>query len=256
MFKNSFKKLVFLLIIALPLFAVGATPEALFKKGNECYAKADYKGAIANYEQIIKSGFPSAVIYYNLGNSFYKTNDFPLAILYFEKAHKLAPGDDDISYNLQISNLKIKDKLEVSPEFFLLNWWRSFLLTLSTQILSILSIVFFGGGFLLLIAYIYTRSSQIKRVTFYASIATIVIGIAFFFMASAQASYLNGKDGAIVTTDVVSIKSEPSPNAKSLFIIHEGTKVQIQEAPINGWFKVAVSNGTIGWIKSEDLKVI
>jgi tetratricopeptide (TPR) repeat protein len=256
MFKNSIKNLWCLLIIALPFYAVGSTPEALFKKGNECYAKSDYKCAISSYEQIIKAGHQSAVIYYNLGNAFYKTNDFPLAILYFEKAHKLAPGDDDISYNLQIANLKIKDKLELIPEFFLLNWWRSFLLILSAQSLSILSVVFFGGGFLLLITYLYTRSSQVKRVSFYGSIATILIGLALFFIAGAQESYLDRKEGAIVITDVVSIKSEPSSNAKSLFVIHEGTKVLVEDAPLNGWIKVSVSNGTIGWIKSEDLQVI
>jgi tetratricopeptide (TPR) repeat protein len=240
----------------LPSYAYSTSPALRFQKGNEQYAKGNFKGAIRNYQQLIKDGHPSATIYYNLGNAFYKTNEIPSAILYYEKAKKLAPGDDDVNYNLQMANLRTKDKLEAEPTFFLLSWWRSFLLVFSTQTLSIGSILFFSGGFLLGILYMYTQSSQIKRLSFYSAIAGVLVGILLYFMSRSQEQYVKSKEAAIVFSDVISLKSEPSTNSKSLMVLHEGTKVQLTENVNDGWVKVALSNGNTGWMKVSDLKVI
>src|SRR3978361_2157821 len=86
-----------LLLLALPLFSLGDTNSSLFEKGNTAYAKAQYDQAIKSYLQIVNSGNQSAAVYYNLGNAYYKTGDISSALLYFEKAHKLSPGDEDIN---------------------------------------------------------------------------------------------------------------------------------------------------------------
>src|ERR1700759_1006763 len=99
-------------IFLLPVFAIANAPqEALFSKGNDLYAKGYYKKAIATYQQLIDSGYQSAAVYFNMGNASYKLNNIAPAVLYFEKAHKLAPGDDDINYNLKYVNLKTRDKI-------------------------------------------------------------------------------------------------------------------------------------------------
>src|SRR5690606_3967693 len=87
--------------------------------------------AIEVYKDLINSGFEGTSLYYNLGNSYYRTGKIGLAILYYEKALKLSPGDEDIRHNLALANLKTIDKVESLPKFFLFEWWDS-LLTLFT----------------------------------------------------------------------------------------------------------------------------
>ena len=243
-------------ISLLSTVASAANPELLFSAGNKLYAKADYKGAISNYQQLIQEGHESATVYFNLGNAYYKANEIPSALLYLEKAYKLAPTDDDISYNLQMANLKTADKLDPTEVFFITRWWRSFLLLLTVQTLSVLSVLFFSAGFGILIVYVYTQSSTTKRFSFYAGLGVIVIGVLLFFMAGAQERYLNTPQEAIVFSDVVSIKSEPSPNAKSLFVLHEGVKVVLKSSENDGWIKVTIPNGSVGFVKFSDLKLI
>src|SRR5882757_4527610 len=109
-----------LLLIISPLLAFsddGAT--ALFKKGNDQYAKAQYKEAITSYQKLVDGGYQSTAVYFNLGNAYYKTDDIAAALLYYEKAHKLSPGDEDIRVNIQLANSKITDKQDDVPEFFI-----------------------------------------------------------------------------------------------------------------------------------------
>ncbi|WP_449437698.1 tetratricopeptide repeat protein [Pedobacter steynii] len=102
-----------------PLFLCAKeNPEALFAKGNGQYAKAQYKEAAQSYEEVLKDGYKSADVYFNLGNAYYKMGEMAPAILYYEKAYKLTPGDQEISLNLQLANLKIADKIDPVPEFF------------------------------------------------------------------------------------------------------------------------------------------
>src|SRR5947209_3472912 len=118
------KKYLFLIIAFLNISLLfGQTNKELFYKANDFYQKRDYENAAKNYESITKQGYESAEVYYNLGNCYYKTNNIPLAILNYERAIKLAPGDEDIDMNLKIANLKIIDKIEPLPPLFFKNWW-------------------------------------------------------------------------------------------------------------------------------------
>src|SRR5471030_132700 len=133
-----------LLLIIIMLFWLAPTiaysdsqSDALFKKGNDYYAKGMYKEAFATYQSLTNDGYQSAGLYFNMGNASYKLADFPLAILYYEKAHKLAPGDEDINFNIRFANLKTIDKIDELPEFFLANWWKAFILSFSVGALSV-----------------------------------------------------------------------------------------------------------------------
>lgn len=155
------------LMLLLPLFSLGDDKEnALFEKGNQLYAKAQYQQAAQIYQQILNNGYSSAAIYFNTGNAYYKLDDMASAILYYEKARKLAPNDKDINVNIQLANLKISDKIEPQPDFFVARWWHNFILVLSADTLSLISDLFFLVGFLLLIAYLFSRSLILKKTCF------------------------------------------------------------------------------------------
>lgn len=246
-----------LVLFVLPFCASAKeiNAEALFKQGNEAYAKNQYKEAAAAYQQLLDAGYQSEAIYFNLGNANYKLAEIPEAILNYEKALKLNPGDADIQLNLQLANLKITDRMEAVPEFFLTKWWKAFIYFFSLSTLSVITIVCFIAGFVLLIAYLFLIAIWPKKLAFYAGVTVLSLGLVFLMMSAVQAHYLNVSQQGIVFAGAADVKSGPGAKQKTLFVIHEGTKVTIQERDAD-WIKVALANGNSGWIKLLDISEI
>jgi tetratricopeptide (TPR) repeat protein len=249
-------KLCFILWLVLPILSFGKdNTEALFAKGNALYARGQYTGALDAYRQILNEGYQSVAVYFNMGNSSYKNGDIASALLYYEKAHKLAPGDEDINFNINFANLKTTDKIDEAPEFFLTNWWKTFILGFSVNTLAVLSVLAVLCGSAVLIVYFFANSVSIKKLSFYTSIILFFIGIITIFITNQQISYFNGHRKAIIFSNSVTVKSGPVDQSANLFVIHDGTKVTILEND-NGWLRIGLANGNKGWIKQSDAKEI
>jgi tetratricopeptide (TPR) repeat protein len=248
--------LYLLLFLALPIFSYGSdATTALFTKGNQQYAKGQYQQAVQSYLQILNDGYQSAIIYFNLGNAYYKLDDIPSAILYFEKAHKLNPGDEDINFNIKLANSKTTDKIIPLPEFFVTSWWHSFILCFSAGTLAALSVLFLLAGFGILVLYLFTNSTSIKKLSFYSGIISICIGAVVIFIANRQVDYFNHHHQAIVFSSSVTAKSSPDATGKAMFVVHEGTKVSVMETNAN-WIEIELPNGSAGWIAATDVREI
>ena len=254
---NNIMRALFLLIYMMsPLLTHADSPaDDLFIKGNNYYAKGAYKEALHTYKKIIITGNQSGAIYFNMGNASYKLGDIPSAVLYYEKAHRILPGDDDINFNLAFANSKTGDKIEEVPEFFISTWWKSVYLSYSASTFAAISIVLVLLGSAFLILYFFAYSSIIKRYAFYTAIVFFFLGLFTVFITSRQVNYFEDHKEAIVFSSPVTVKSAPADQSRSLFIIHEGTKVNILDSN-NGWMKIKLGNGNVGWMKSSDLKEI
>jgi tetratricopeptide (TPR) repeat protein len=254
---NRLKRFLFIITaLVLPLLSFGNdNMQPLFQKGNAYYAKSQYKEALAAYQQILDARYQSAAVYFNMGNAAYKSDDIASALLYYEKAHKLAPGDEDINVNIRLANLKTTDKIDEAPEFFLFKWWRGFILSFSGDTLAILSILLMLGGSVTLIIYFFTNSVAIKKSAFYISIILFFVSIITIFIASSQVNYFNGHKQAIIFSSSVNVKSSPAAQSGILFVLHDGTKINVLDNT-NGWMKIKLANGNVGWIKSSDAKEI
>lgn len=255
--KMRYNRFICLLIcIAVPLISFGKVDaQSLFKKGNQLYAQGHYQQAADTYMQVISSGYVTAAVYFNMGNACYKNDEISSAILYYEKAHRLSPGDEDINFNIRLANLKTTDKIDEAPEFFLAKWWRGFILCLPLGTLAVLSIIFIMLGSGILIWYLFTRSVTVKKVSFYAAISLYIIGAVFIFMSNRQAAYFDNHRQAIIFKGTVTVKSAPAGASKPLFVIHEGTKVDMLQHN-SGQIRIRLTNGSEGWIGEGDVKEI
>ncbi len=251
------RKLFYIIgLFLLPLFGFSNdTAGTLFSQGNHLYAKGQFKEALAAYKQVVAQGYESTALYYNMGNASYKLDEIPAAILFYEKAHKISPGDEDINANLQLANSKTADKINEVPEFFLTRWWHGIVLAFSANTLSVLSITFFLLASGLLILYFYAESFGIKKSAFIASIALFVVGLFTIFVGNTQVNYFSEHKQAIVFSSTVTVKSGPMEKSNSLFVIHEGSKVSVEDTN-NNWLKIKLANGAEGWIKYDDVKEI
>jgi tetratricopeptide (TPR) repeat protein len=254
---NRLKKTIYILIaLVLPLLSFGSdNTQALFEKGNAYYAKSQYKEAMSAYQQILDAGYQSAAVYFNMGNAGYKNGDIPTALLYYEKAHKLSPGNDDINFNIRLANSKITDKIDEVPEFFLSKWWKGFIFSFSANALAIISVVLVLVASVMLILYFFANSVSVKKSSFYASITIFFLGVITIFIAGSQVSYFDSHKQAIIFSGSVNVKSGPGEQLGTLFILHDGTKVNILDNS-NGWMKIKLANGNEGWIKLSAAKEI
>jgi tetratricopeptide (TPR) repeat protein len=254
---NMLKRCIYiLLLIASPLLAFSNDgTNALFKKGNDQYQKGKYKDAQVAYQKLVDDGNLSIALYYNLGNAYYKTGDIAPALLYYEKAHKLSPGDQDINANIRLANTKTADKIEAPQEFFITKWWHGFILALPADTWAIGGVLLILAGFGLLILYRLTNSVGIKKTAFFSAIAALIIGVCATFIAGRQAHYFDSHHDGIIFSSTVTVKSAPATTSKNVFVLHEGTKVEILDNT-GTWIRIRLVNGSEGWVTVGDAKEI
>jgi tetratricopeptide (TPR) repeat protein len=226
-----------------------------FDEANKFYMAQQYDSAVIAYEQIIKGGSTSAEIFYNLGNSYYKTGAFTKAILNYERAKKIKPADEDILFNLAIANQKTIDKIESAPKVFYERWWEQYVASSNPDVRAILGIVFIWVAFIMGLAYIFTKKLAMKKFSFFFSFLLLIVGLFFIVVASRQNANAENHKEAIIVPDNCYVKSSPDEKSTNLFMLHTGTKVELNDE-LQGWRKIKIPNGNVGWVKVENIELI
>ncbi|WP_042008624.1 tetratricopeptide repeat protein [Capnocytophaga canis] len=256
--KNTMK-LRYILNISFFILGLGTSlaqdNEKLFSKATESYNTNDFKGAIESYMSILDSGYESSELYYNLGNAHYKLNQVGKSIYYYEKALKLNPDNEDARNNLVFANQMTVDVITPLPK----TWYTQLsnritsLFSLSTwAIFPILSVFAFVICFLI---YFFTPSTILKRIFFTLTLVCIVTAVGTYFIANFHyKNYVNEKY-AILFEKTIRVFAEPNAYSSEVFILHEGTKVEIIET-LNEWIKIRLADGKIGWVKENVLRVL
>ncbi len=224
-------------------------------KANKAYMAGFYENAIVIYEKILETNLASPELYYNLGNAYFKTNNLPLAILNYERALKYNPGDEDIQFNLSVANSKIVDKIEVLPELFYIRWWKDLKLWFSPDAWAKNLIVLFSFLFILSAFFLLSRSAATRKVVFSTGLVFLIAFIISGIIAWQTYTESKKQNSAIIFTPTLPVKSSPDESSIDLFVIHEGLKVKILDK-LGDWNEIRISNGSKGWVKSENLKAI
>lgn len=226
-----------------------------FDKANSLFTESKYEESITSYNEIINTGVESAKLYYNLGNAYYKSGNLPRAILNYERALLLAPHDKDIRYNLEMSNMQITDKLETVGDFFLTAWFKGFKNKTKSDTWAIISILSFAISILGLGLFLFSRKRAIKQVSFSTALLMFIVAFIAFNFSASQKDKLINRNSAIIFEPSVSVKSSPSAGGTDLFILHEGTKVNILEE-LGEWKRIVISDGNEGWMPASAMEVI
>jgi tetratricopeptide (TPR) repeat protein len=248
-------KRYFITILAIFFAASVFAQGDLIQKANEHYTKEEFTKAIDGYNQILMAGIESPELYYNLGNAYYKTNQFTLAILNFERAKLLAPDDEDIEFNLLVANQKVVDSIQELPGIFVVRWWNSLINSQTTDSWAVLSIIGFILFLTLLGLYFFAKTGEVKRISFWAGCFLIVFTISSWSFAARQKSRLVNHSFAIVMQPTVTVKSSPSEKGTNLFVIHEGLKVRITDK-LGDWVEIRLADGNKGWLLTESIERI
>ena len=197
----------------------------------------------------------SAKLYYNMGNAYFKTDDMGHAILYYNKALRLSPGDQDIRYNLDVANSYTKDRIQVVPELFLTRWIRSVRQTISGNAWAVLSLVFFAVMLVAVMAYMLVNSLLFRKIGFFATIVSLLLFVITTSFAVTERRHATSPTEAIVMRASVSVKAAPEKNSTDMFVLHEGTKVRVGNS-VEGWIEVTIADGNKGWLEERTIEMI
>lgn len=250
--KKSAKGLLLLLIIAffsLPSYSITKeNADTEYKKGN-------YQQAIKDYCELLKVG-SSAEIYYNLGNAYYRTDNITYAILNYERALMLSPGDNDIQFNLQLAQSKTIDKITPEPQMFLVQWAGSVVGFMKIDSWAKVAIVCLVLAFLMLFIYLFSKGLFLRKLGFYSCVFLFLFVVIANACAFRQRIWFEERKGAIIVAPSVQLKNVPDNKGDNAAVIHEGTKVEIIDGTMKNWKQVRLGDNREGWLLASQIEII
>jgi len=252
--KIYMKKIIFFLFVQCYVISVYAQ-ETLIKEAESAYAQENYTEAIEKYESVLKSYGESSYIYYNLGNAYYKNGEIASSILNYERALLLDPGDSDIRFNLQMAKQRTVDRIEPIEEFFLMKWFHNVQNMGAADSWAKVGVVSFLILIIGLLLFFFSRWIRLKKIGFYLGTFFLLIVIISNIFAYNQKNELINRTSAIVFSPTVTVKSSPDASGTDLFLLHEGTKVNIKST-LGEWNEIELEDGNIGWMPQKDIIII
>jgi SH3-like domain-containing protein len=219
------------------------------------YQEGRFEEALNLYTGVMESGYTSADLYYNVGNCHFKLNAIPNAILWYERALRLEPSDEDILFNLNLARSRIVDKIEEVPKLFFVKWWDQLRDIYGQDGWAVAGLISFGTFILLLLVFLLSSLPWLKRTAFIMGIIVLVISAHTFAFAWQKHRIAVTQPYAIIMTPAVTVKSSPDQSSIDLFVIHEGTRVQVTDQ-LGEWLEVRIPSGERGWLNENSLERI
>lgn len=252
------KTLMLTLLLMIPIASSAAEnyPDSLWNAANEAYAQERWEDAVNDYTAIAEASMESAPLWCNLGSAWYKNGNLGKAILCYERALKLDPSYEDARYNLELLNAMKLDRLESVPELILATWMKNLGRTLDSDSWAVCFLVFLVLTLAMVLLFILGSSATSRRAGFFTGVVCLLLAVASLSFSLWQKNEYMKADKAIIMKPVSSVKSSPSgDSAKDLFVLHEGTKVQVLDN-VGGWSNIELSDGRQGWLPSSDIEII
>lgn len=247
--------IVFFFVTSFSLQAYSQTNNEKFSQGVKQYTAGNYQEALDTWMDIYNSGYRSADLNYNIGNAYFKLNNIPAAVLFYERAYLLDPADENINYNLEIARSMTVDRFQAIPELFFLRWYDFISLFFHANTWAVTSLISFILCLLFLSLYIYTSKYKHKITGFWLAVVFLIVSVSSIIFSLHNKSLVYDSHKAIISSPQVSGKSSPDTSGTDLFVLHEGTKVSVEDE-VGEWYEIKLSDGNKGWVPVNSLIVI
>lgn len=246
------KTFLFCMLMAIVSLSASATTK---ENADAEYKRGNYQQAIKDYTELLKQGV-NADLYYNLGNAYYRTDNVTQAILAYERALMLSPGDDDIRFNLQFATSKTIDKITPESKMFFVTWYQSLVNFTSVDNWAVMAIASIVLVLLLVLMFLFGPNVMLRKIGFYGGCLFFVLFVFCNFFAYQQKYNLQNRTAAIVIAPSVTVKKTPANGSSDVFVIHEGTKVDITDKGLKDWRGIRLADGREGWLQTRQIEEI
>ena len=223
----------------------------LFSKGCSAYTGGDYKKAESLFSAITLRGIDDPMVNYNLGNAYFRMDSLGQAVRHYRKAALVAPGDEDINYNLAFAVKKRIDKIEIEEDLS----FRATLLraagNYNPNTVLRFFLPFYAAFWIVLLVYLRFRRDYLRN------IFIILLFVNASLLGGALLSYFDkvNRKEAVILSEVADVKSEPDDRSPVIFTLHEGTELDVVNER-QGWLGITLGKKIFGWIKEKDAGLI
>lgn len=250
------KRYIFVLSLAfVTLLTQAASPAETKTLADSAYVRADYETAIKLYGKLAEQN-PTCDVCYNLGCAYYRIDDIAHSVLWFERALKLNPSNKDVLFNLELARTKTIDKIIPQHEFILFTYFRSMTNWFSLRTWTIIGLLSFVLMLVLLLIFYASDSIFMRKLAFSSAVLLLLVAILSNVCAMKQKDFKQAQTSGIITVPAVTVKSTPADNGNDLFVLHEGSKVEILDSSLKEWCEVTIADGKIGWIPKKSFDLI
>lgn len=245
------KNIFYILLLTTQIFFA----QSGFEKGNDLYQKGKYDLAAKAYESVLAENKESAELYFNLGNCYYKLQQTAPAIYNYEKALVLDPSNTAVLNNIKFAQKQTIDEIKVVPKVGFGKLIRDFTGIYSFDTWAWIAVGFSALFLLFFLGYYLSQTVVLKRIFFLGMFIIIVLILISISAAFFEKSHFDNEKPAIVFAESAEVRSEPQKASGTIFVLHEGTKVYVEET-LENWKKIQLTDGTEGWIDGKSIKEV
>ncbi len=230
-------------------------PKAVFALAGKAYEADNYDAAVQLYESIVRRGIRSGVVYYNLGNAYFRAGNLGRAILNYRRAQLLMPRDIELQENIDYARTLAIDeaKKTIVPTYhgrFIENAKR-----FSPNEITICASSLFVFSIILFCIAIFTDAPGLKKFLRRTGAIALLLSIT----AGATLGYIvyENKQAphAIITAERVEVRAGPGNEFTTVFVLHAGAEVVVRRER-NGWLKIEFPSVGHGWLPRNELDKI
>ena len=225
-----------------------------FDKGVASFEKQNYPQAIQYWESCNSLGVKSWLVFFNLGNAYYRSGDLGKSILNYEKANLYNPADPNLKENLKFVQSQIKDEQTLEQDNFLRNtadkWYGLFGVNFSSYlILGCLFVV------VLLLSLNIVVKGSIKYAFYFGGFASGLVLVFLVASTTFRVLQIEEPNRGVILAESVDVLSGPGEKFKTLFELHSGTTFKILEEK-NNFYSINAGKGIVGFIPAESFQRI
>lgn len=259
------KNLLTLLVALTFTFGLSAQTENLIQQADEAYMNDKFEEALELYLRVADENGSSSQLYYNIGNTYYRMGELGKSILYYRRALKLDPTNQDARANLtfveektidrQDENKTLSQKVAESVIFSMTpNGWSVTALILFVVLLGCIG------------AYVLIDDVKFRKLSFFGGIVVLVLDVLVLIVAFKSSALVRDNREAIVIEPMVQLSTVPRlPKDKSeqAFTLHEGAHLEIIDSlsvPSDSlnpkWLEIKVDDVHRAWLPAKTVERI
>jgi tetratricopeptide (TPR) repeat protein len=248
-----------LCVSLLSLPALAQSLQSIFSSANQATFRGQWVTAATDYETVIRAGVQDPDVYFNLATAYARAGALGKAILNFERALKLRPGDPGAQKGLDNAVTALgRKRAEKAGEAVVRTRppvSEALVRPLSESLLAWLVLVFDLAFFAVLIALRSARQEAL-RVGLY--IAGALLGLLLLIFGAGllvKSEALKEGRAAVVLREDAPLREGPDPRAQQRSSAFEGQSARLLERD-GDFIRVQFPDHSEGWMHQSDVGAI
>lgn len=239
-----------------------ASASNLISQADSAYSADNFPMAERLYKEALIHHGTSSVLFYNLGNTYYRQGNLGMALVNYERALKLDPSNSDARINLEFVKGKIADR-QIDEGSIMETLWDNTVTLFKADTWAWIAVVLFALFLAGLVTYLFSRVVIVRKISFFGGAIVFILCAAAIIISFAAANRIESDSWAIVLPPASQLSTSPREartQSEEAFLLHEGTKVEIvdsvQTSGEGKWYEVLVAGRERAWIKAADVERI